>query len=182
MRDIFRCDTGWSKETVTNESVLKSLQIWFLLISGVFLGSIYWAVCVSKWHCIKTGIFGWNRQFLCVPLNLKAIFKKKSAKLKIGDLSIFLYETLYIGPSKLIFVWPRWCRQVSLFADRNLGHFPFWGAHLQKGLKSSLSGRKQSTEQLNGHFPEKQRHSKICQDTGVICSHRICDFRDHKMG
>ena len=90
--------------------------------------------------------------------------------------------TLYVGPSKLNFVWPRWCRQVTLFADWNLGHFPFWGAHLQKGLKSNLSGRKQSTEQLNGHFPEKQRHSKICQDTGVICSHRICDFRDQKMG
>ena len=45
-----------------------------------------------------------------------------------------------------------------------------------------VSGRKQSTEQLNGHFPEKQRDSKICQDTGVIYAHRICDFRDHKMG
>ena len=68
--------TGWSKETVTNESVIKSLQKWFSLISGVFLGSTYWAVCVSKWHCIKTGIFGWYRQFIGVPLSLKAIFKK----------------------------------------------------------------------------------------------------------
>ena len=30
----------------------------FSLISGVFLGSIYWAVCFSKPHWIRAGIFG----------------------------------------------------------------------------------------------------------------------------
>ena len=119
--------------------------------------------------------------FRC-PVNLKAIFKKNRQNTKLAIYPYFFMRPCILVHQNLIFVWPRWCRQVSLFADRNLGHFPFWGAHLQKGLKSSLSGRKQSTEQLNGHFPEKQRHSKICQDTGVICSHRICDFRDQKMG
>ena len=89
--------TGWSKETVTNESVIKSLQIWFSLISGVFLGSIYWAVCVSKWHCIKTGIFGWNRQFFGVPLNLKAIFKQIRQNLKLA-----IYSYFFIWPCMLV--------------------------------------------------------------------------------
>ena len=104
--------------------------------------------------------------FFRCPIKFKG---QNSAKLKIVNLSIFLNVTPYVGPLKLIFVWHRWCRQVWLFADRNLGHFPFWGAHLQKGLKSSLSGRKQSTEQFNGHFPEKQNHSNFSQDTGA-CS------------
>ena len=119
--------------------------------------------------------------FWC-PIVFEGYFVDFFQKHKFGSFTVFLYGSSNVGQSQLIFVWPNWCRQVSLFADRTLGNFPFWGAHLQKGLKSNLSGRKQSTEQLNGHFPEKQRHSKICQDTGVICSHRICDFRDHKMG
>ena len=159
--------TGWSKETVTNESFIKSLQLWFSLISGVFLGSIYWAVCVSKRHCIKTGNFGWYRQFSVSRYILRPILNKFGKTQNWQFIYISLCDL--VCPSKLIFVWPRWCRQVSLFADINLGHFPFWGAHLQKGLKSSLSGRRQSTEQMNGHFPEKQRHSKICQDT-CACS------------
>ena len=45
------------------------------LISGVFLGSIYWAVCFSKQHWINIGIFGVYGQFFNVPLYLKAIFQ-----------------------------------------------------------------------------------------------------------
>ena len=118
-----------------------------------------------------------NRHFwllwpiFCVTLYFKAIFQI-FCKTQIC-LTIFLRGTSFVGQSQLIFVWPNLCRQVSLFADRTLGNFPFWGAHLQKSLKSSLAGRKGPTEQPNKHFPEKQKHSKFSQYMRVKYSHRI---------
>ena len=67
--------------------------MWFSLISGVFLGSIYWAVCVSKWLCIKTGVLGWFRQFFGVLLNLKAIFKRFRQNSKLAIYPYFFMWT-----------------------------------------------------------------------------------------
>ena len=53
-------------------------------------------------------------------------------KHNFGSFTIFLYGSSNVGQSQLIFVWPKWCRQVSFFTKRTLGYFHLWGAHLQK--------------------------------------------------
>ena len=91
--------------------------------------------------------FGCYGQIFWCPIVFEGHFFKFLAKHTFCSLIIFLYGNSYVGQSQLFFMWPKWCCQVSLFSDRTLGYFPFWGAHLQKNLKSSLAGRKQPTEQ-----------------------------------
>ena len=46
---------------------------------------------------------------------------------------------------------------------QNFGVLSLLRCPSSKSLKSSLAGRKQPTEQPNGHFPEKQKHWKFSQ-------------------
>ena len=95
--------------------------------------------------------------FWC-PIVFEGYFVDFFQKHKFGSFTVFLYGSSNVGQSQLIFVWPKWFRQVSFFTKRTLGYFPFCGAHLQKSLRSSLAGRKRPTEQPNGYFPEKEKH------------------------
>lgn len=82
--------TGWFLLNVAH--VLHSIII-FLEVWGKILECR--AVCVSKWHYIKTGIFGWNRQFFGVPLNLKAIFKRIGKTQNWQFIHISLWDPVY---------------------------------------------------------------------------------------
>ena len=118
--------------------------------------------------------------FWC-PVKFEGNFLKFSAKYKIGNLSIFLCDPLCLS-IKIDFCGTQMMPLSFVVRGQKFGALSLLRCPSPNSLKSSLSGRKRPTEQLNEHFPEKPRHSKFCQDTGVICSHRFVTSGNHKIG
>ena len=86
-------------------------------------------------------------------------------KHKFGSFTVFLYGSSNVGQSQLIFVWPKWFRQVSFFTKRTLGYFPFCGAHLQKGLDPALQAENGPLSSRMGTF-QRRRSIKVLSGYG----------------
>ena len=90
------------------------------------------------------------------PIVFEGHFFNFLTKHKFSSLTIFLFWTSYVGQSQLFFMWPKWCRQVLLFADRSLGYFPFLGAHLPKILNPALQAENSLLSSRMGSFQESR--------------------------
>ena len=102
--------------------------------------------------------------FWC-PIVFEGYFVDFFQKHKFGSFTVFLYGSSNVGQSQLIFVWPKWCRQVSFFTKRTLGYFPFCGAHLQKASDPALQAENGPLSSRMGTF-QRRRSIKVLSGYG----------------